>query len=99
MAPRETPSNNILWVVNLGHGITDVDLTYLFQNFGPHDSVMTYTSRWSGFLHFRKINDSKEVKDALQGSFSNGKHLNIKFAKSRILAIKAAPPACPLQGA
>lgn len=51
MAPKETPSNIILWVVNLGHDIIDADLMYLFQNFDPLDRVMTYTSRLCGYIH------------------------------------------------
>ncbi|XP_055829125.1 flowering time control protein FPA [Solanum dulcamara] len=78
--PGETPSNN-LWVGNLAPDVTDADLTSLFQKYGQLDSVTAYSSRGFGFLYFKNINDSKEAKDALQGSFFHGNPLRIEFAK------------------
>ncbi|KAM3375792.1 flowering time control protein FPA isoform X1 [Capsicum galapagoense] len=78
--PGETPSNN-LWVGNLAPDVTDADLTSLFQKYGPLDSVTSYSSRGFGFLYFKNINDSKEAKDALQGSFFHGNALRIEYAK------------------
>ncbi|KAG5599528.1 hypothetical protein H5410_030898 [Solanum commersonii] len=80
MASGEAPSNN-LWVGNLASDITDADLISLFQNFGLVNSVTRHTSRGFGFIFFRNINDSKEAKDALQGSFFHGNALRIEFAK------------------
>ncbi|XP_059298912.1 flowering time control protein FPA [Lycium ferocissimum] len=78
--PVETPSNN-LWVGNLAPDVTDADLTSLFQKYGPIDSVTSYSSRGFGFLYFKNMNDAKEAKDALQGSFFHGNALRIEFAK------------------
>ncbi|KAJ8558090.1 hypothetical protein K7X08_004856 [Anisodus acutangulus] len=78
--PAETPSNN-LWVGNLAPDVTDSDLTSLFQKYGPLDSVTSYSSRGFGFLYFKNINDAKEAKDALQGSFFHGNPIRIEFAK------------------
>lgn len=78
--PGEIPSNN-LWVGNLAPDVTDADLTSLFQKYGQLDSVTAYSSRGFGFLYFKNINDSKEAKDALQGSFFHGNPLRIEFAK------------------
>lgn len=78
--PGEIPSNN-LWVGNIAPDVTDADLTSLFQKYGQLDSVTAYSSRGFGFLYFKNINDSKEAKEALQGSFFHGNPLRIEFAK------------------
>lgn len=78
--PGEIPSNN-LWVGNIAPDVTDADLTSLFQKYGQLDSVTAYSSRGFGFLYFKNINDSKEAKDALQGSLFHGNPLRIEFAK------------------
>ncbi|MCE2055892.1 hypothetical protein HAX54_043706 [Datura stramonium] len=78
MAP---PSNN-LWVGNLAHDVTDADLRFLFEKYGPLDRVTSYSSRGFGFIYFKNINDSMEAKDALQGFFFHGLHLKIKFANT-----------------
>ncbi|XP_027773716.1 flowering time control protein FPA-like [Solanum pennellii] len=80
MAPGEAPSKS-LWVGNLAPDITDEDLVSLFQNFGPVNSITRCNSRGYGFVLFRNIHDSKEAKDALQGSFFHGNALRIEFAK------------------
>uniref|UniRef100_M1DP89 RNA recognition motif-containing protein n=1 Tax=Solanum tuberosum TaxID=4113 RepID=M1DP89_SOLTU len=96
MASGEAPSNN-LWVGNLASDITDADLISFFQNFGPVNSVTRYTSRGFGLIFFRNINDSKEAKDALQGSLFHGNALRIEFAKppfqlpSKVLCISYPP--------
>lgn len=78
--PGEMPSNN-LWVGNLTPDVTEADLTGLFQKYGPVDSVTSYSARGFAFLYFKNINDAKEAKDALQGSFFHGNPLRIEFAK------------------
>ncbi|XP_009787474.1 flowering time control protein FPA isoform X1 [Nicotiana sylvestris] len=78
--PGEMPSNN-LWVGNLTPDVTEADLTALFQKYGPVDSVTSYSARGFAFLYFKNINDAKEAKDALQGSFFHGNPLRIEFAK------------------
>lgn len=80
MAPGEAPSKS-LWVGNLAPDMTDEDLVSLFQNFGPVNSITRCNSRGYGFVLFGNIHDSKEAKDALQGSFFHGNALRIEFAK------------------
>lgn len=76
----ETPSNN-LWVGNLAVDITDSDLMDLFAQYGALDSVTSYSSRSYAFVFFKRMEDAKAAKDALQGTNFRGNPLKIEFAR------------------
>lgn len=76
----ETPSNN-LWVGNLASDVTDSDLMDLFANFGALDSVTSYSSRSYAFLFFKRMEDAKAAKEALQGTLLRGNPIKIEFAR------------------
>ncbi|CAN0857986.1 Flowering time control protein FPA [Linum grandiflorum] len=75
-----TPSNN-LWVGNLAQDVTDSDLMGLFAKYGALDSVTAYSSRSYAFVFFKRVEDAKAAKDALQGSVLRGVTLKIEFAR------------------
>ncbi|CAK9148597.1 unnamed protein product [Ilex paraguariensis] len=76
----ETPSNN-LWVGNLSSEVTDSDLMSLFENHGALDGIASYTARSFAFVYFRRIEDAKSAKEALQGVVLKGHAIKIDFAK------------------
>ncbi|KAM7278130.1 hypothetical protein ACFE04_005264 [Oxalis oulophora] len=77
----ETPSNN-LWVGNLSMEVTDSDLMDLFTKYGALDSLTTYSSRNFAFLFFKRVEDAKAAKDALQGAvIRGGNPIKIEFAR------------------
>lgn len=76
----EKPSNN-LWVGNLASDVTDSDLMDLFANFGALDSVTSYSSRSYAFLFFKRMEDAKAAKEALQGTLLRGNPIKIEFAR------------------
>lgn len=80
----EAPSNN-LWVGNLSADTNDGDLMDLFIKYGALDSVRTYSSRNFAFVYFKRVEDAKAAKDALQGTSFRGNALKIEFAR----------PVCP----
>ncbi|KAF7824353.1 flowering time control protein FPA [Senna tora] len=76
----ETPSNN-LWVGNLSFEVTESDLMALFAQYGALDSVTSYSSRSYGFVFFKRIEDAKAAKNALQGTVLRGIPIKIEFAR------------------
>ena len=76
----ETPSNN-LWVGNLSGETVDSDLMELFNKYGALDSVTTYSSRSYAFVFFKRVEDAKAAKDALQGTTLHGNQIKIEFAR------------------
>lgn len=76
----EAPSNN-LWVGNLSADTNDADLMDLFIKYGALDSVTTYSSRSFAFVYFKRVEDAKAAKDALQGTNLRGNPLKIEFAR------------------
>ncbi|XP_057456301.1 flowering time control protein FPA [Lotus japonicus] len=74
-----SPSNN-LWVGNLAPDVTDSDLMDLFAQYGALDSVTCYTSRSYAFVFFKRVDDAKAAKNALQGFSLRGVSLKIEFA-------------------
>ncbi|KAJ0034484.1 hypothetical protein Pint_25851 [Pistacia integerrima] len=76
----EAPSNN-LWVGNLSADTNDADLMDLFIKYGALDSVTTYSSRSFAFVYFKRVEDAKAAKDALQGTSLRGNPLKIEFAR------------------
>ncbi|KAF5465404.1 hypothetical protein F2P56_015415 [Juglans regia] len=76
----ETPSNN-LWVGNLASDVTDSDLMNLFARYGALDSVTTYSLRSYAFVFFKRIEDAKAAKEALQGVELRGNPVKIEFAR------------------
>ncbi|CAK9135242.1 unnamed protein product [Ilex paraguariensis] len=79
-----TPSNN-LWVGNLSTDVTDSDLMNLFAKHGAMDSITTYSSRSYAFVYFKRIQDAKSAKEALQGMVLKGNAIKIEFAKPILL--------------
>ncbi|KAF4349842.1 hypothetical protein F8388_021952 [Cannabis sativa] len=76
----ENPSNN-LWVGNLASDVTDSDLMDLFAQYGALDSVTSYSARSYAFLFFKRMEDAKAAKDALQGTLLRGNPIKIEFAR------------------
>ncbi|GMP78667.1 hypothetical protein CsSME_00034515 [Camellia sinensis var. sinensis] len=74
------PSNN-LWVGNLSPDVTDLDLMNLFSRHGSVDSVTPYASRSYAFVYYKRIEDAKAAKQALQGTILRGNSLKIQFAR------------------
>jgi RNA recognition motif-containing protein len=75
-----TPSNN-LWVGNLTPDVRDSDLMDLFAQYGALDSVTSYSARSYAFVFFKRIEDAKAAKNALQGFSFRGNSLKIEFAR------------------
>ncbi|OMP03936.1 hypothetical protein COLO4_10090 [Corchorus olitorius] len=76
----DTPSNN-LWVGNLSGETVDSDLMELFNKYGALDSVTTYSSRSYAFVYFKRVEDAKAAKEALQGTALHGNPIKIEFAR------------------
>ncbi|KAI9072246.1 hypothetical protein K1719_045795 [Acacia pycnantha] len=76
----ETPSNN-LWIGNLSYDVTESDLMALFAQYGALDSVTSYSSRSYGFVFFKRVEDAKAAKNALQGTLLRGIPMKIEFAR------------------
>ncbi|KAG4386782.1 hypothetical protein AAZX31_11G123800 [Glycine max] len=74
------PSNN-LWVGNLAADVTDADLMELFAKYGALDSVTSYSARSYAFVFFKRVEDAKAAKNALQGTSLRGSSLKIEFAR------------------
>ncbi|KAK9141211.1 hypothetical protein Scep_010892 [Stephania cephalantha] len=74
------PSHN-LWIGNLANDVTDADLMDLFATYGALDSVTTYSSRSYAFVYFKRLEDARAAKDALQGTVLRGGSLKIEFAR------------------
>ncbi|KAK7262602.1 hypothetical protein RJT34_30177 [Clitoria ternatea] len=74
------PSNN-LWVGNLAPDVADSDLMDLFAQYGALDSVTSYSSRSYAFVFFKRVEDAKAAKNALQGFSLRGSSLKIEFAR------------------
>lgn len=75
-----TPSNN-LWVGNLSPDVTDSDLMNLFAQYGALDSVTSYSARSYAFVFFKRVEDAKAAKNALQAFSFRGNSLKIEFAR------------------
>lgn len=53
----------------------------LFAQYGALDSVTSYSSRSYAFLFFKRMEDAKAAKDALQGTPLRGNPIKIEFAR------------------
>lgn len=78
---ERVPPSNHLWVGNLKPETTDSDLIPLFGRYGVLDSVTTYSSRSFAFIYFKRLDDAKAAKEALQGTSLHGSSLKIEFAR------------------
>ncbi|GMI92975.1 hypothetical protein like AT2G43410 [Hibiscus trionum] len=78
---ESVPPSNHLWVGDLSGETVDSDLTELFKKFGSLDRVTTYASRSYAFVYFKRVEDAKEAKEALQGVSLHGNHIKIEFAR------------------
>ncbi|XVF84373.1 hypothetical protein PTKIN_Ptkin17bG0031400 [Pterospermum kingtungense] len=77
----DTPPSNNLWVGNLSGETVDSDLMELFGKYGALDSVTTYSSRSYAFVYFKRVEDAKAAKEALQGTTLHGNQIKIEFAR------------------
>ncbi|KAK2975940.1 hypothetical protein RJ640_008040 [Escallonia rubra] len=77
----EAPPSNNLWVGNLSADVTDPELASLFGRHGAVDNVTSYPSRSYAFVFFKRLDDARKAKDALQGAPLHGNALKIEFAK------------------
>ncbi|KAF6152435.1 hypothetical protein GIB67_035503 [Kingdonia uniflora] len=78
---RERKPSQNLWVGNLSTETTDSDLTDLFGEYGEIDNVTNYAARNFAFLHFKRLDDAKAARDALQGSNLHGNPMKIEYAR------------------
>jgi len=53
----------------------------LFVQYGALDSVTSYSGRSYAFVYFKRIDDAKAAKNALQGFNFRGNSLKIEFAR------------------
>lgn len=74
------PSNN-LWVGNLANDVSDSDLMGVFGKYGALDSITSYSSRSYAFVYFKHIEDARDAKNSLQGTFIRGSPIKIEFAR------------------
>lgn len=74
------PSHN-LWVGNLSNETADSDLMDIFGKYGALDSVTTYSSRNFAFIYFKRLEDARSAKEALQGTVLLGSRIKIEFAR------------------
>ncbi|KAK6914534.1 RNA recognition motif domain [Dillenia turbinata] len=73
-------SNN-LWVGNLTADVTDSDLMELFGKYGALDNITSYSSRGFAFVYFKRMEDARAAKDALQGAPLRGNSIKIELAR------------------
>ncbi|ONK57852.1 uncharacterized protein A4U43_C09F4870 [Asparagus officinalis] len=78
--PEATSSLN-LWVGDLSSDTEDADLMEIFRDYGAMDALTSYTPRTYAFVFFRKQEDAKKAKEALQGSIVKGKPIKIQLAR------------------
>lgn len=76
----ETPCNN-LWVGNLAGDVSDSHLMEIFAQYGALDSVTSYSLRSYAFVFFKRMEDAKAAKEALQGTVLHGSPIKIEFAR------------------
>ncbi|MCL7050115.1 hypothetical protein MKW94_023806 [Papaver nudicaule] len=77
----ESHESHNLWVGNLSNDTTEEDLMDLFGKHGDIDSVTSYSSRNFAFIYYKRVEDAKEAKEALQGTNLLGNPLKIEFAR------------------
>ncbi|KAI3936479.1 hypothetical protein MKX01_028109 [Papaver californicum] len=77
----ESHESNNLWVGNLTNDTTEEDLLDLFGKHGDLDTVTNYSSRNFAFIYYKRIEDAKEAKEALQGTNLLGNPIKIEFAR------------------
>jgi RNA recognition motif-containing protein len=78
-----------LYVGNLGYGVTDGDLTKLFEPHGTVESVQvimdrdTGRSKGFGFVEMKTEQEAQAAITALNGKDSGGRSLTVNEAKPR----------------
>lgn len=78
---EEAEASGNLWVGNLPLDAVDAELTPLFARYGVLDSVSTFPARNYAFVHFKRLDDAKAARDALQGALVRGNPVKIEFAR------------------
>jgi RNA recognition motif-containing protein len=78
-----------LYVGNLGYGITDADLTKMFEPHGTVESAQiimdrdTGRSKGFGFVEMKSADEANAAIAALNGKDSGGRALTVNEAKPR----------------
>ena len=78
-----------LYVGNLGYGVTDGDLTKMFEPHGTVESAQiimdreTGRSKGFGFVEMKSDQEAKTAIAALNGQDSGGRALTVNEAKTR----------------
>jgi RNA recognition motif-containing protein len=78
-----------LYVGNLGYGVTDGDLTKLFEPHGTVESAQvimdrdTGRSKGFGFVEMKTDQEAQAVIAALNGQMSGGRSLTVNEAKPK----------------
>ncbi|CBI36724.3 unnamed protein product, partial [Vitis vinifera] len=70
-----------LWVGNVGNSVTESDLLAVFSRFGALDCFISYSSRSFAFVYFRRGEDARAAREALQGMVVLGTPMKIEFAR------------------
>ena len=78
-----------LYVGNLGYGVTDADLTKMFEPHGTVESAQvimdrdTGRSKGFGFVEMKTDQEARDAIAALNGAQSGGRSLTVNEAKPR----------------
>src|SRR3954452_17059186 len=78
-----------LYVGNLGYGVTDAELTKLFEPYGTVESAQviadrdTGQSKGFGFVEMKTDQEAQAAIGALNGKDMNGRALTVNEAKPR----------------
>ncbi|XP_031372229.1 flowering time control protein FPA isoform X1 [Punica granatum] len=75
------PASRHLWVGNLPHGITDVDLTRLFSRFGDIKRIAFLPGRSYAFIDLGSTDEAVSAMEALDGFAVAGNPLRVEFTK------------------
>ena len=86
-----------LYVGNLGYGLTDSDLTKMFESHGTVESAQiimdrdTGRSKGFGFVEMQTDEEAKAAIGALNGQDSGGRALTVNEAKPKTQGGRHAP--------
>jgi RNA recognition motif-containing protein len=78
-----------LYVGNLGYGVTDSDLSKMFEPYGTVESAQvlmdrdTGRSKGFGFVEMKSDQEAQAAITALNGQESNGRQLTVNEARPR----------------
>ena len=74
---------NVLFCYNIGPSATDADLYALFSKYGRITKVNVIDGKGYGFVHMPIPYEANEAMMALNGSFYNGKNLQVSVKTNK----------------